>query len=65
MNWDAVGAIAELTGAIGVIASLLYLAGQVRSSNRASLINAKLENTRLLDNYVNKEIDSLDTHNSQ
>lgn len=52
MNWDAVGAIAELTGAIGVIASLLYLAGQVRSSNRASLVNAKLENTRLLDNYV-------------
>lgn len=27
MKWDAIGAIAELVGALGVIASLLYLAG--------------------------------------
>jgi len=26
MNWDAIGAIAELLGAVGVIASLVYLA---------------------------------------
>jgi hypothetical protein len=32
MNWDAIGAIAELLGAIGVIASLVYLATQVRQS---------------------------------
>ncbi len=32
MNWDAIGAIAELLGAIGVIASLVYLAGQIRHS---------------------------------
>ena len=32
MNWDAVGAIAELLGAIGVIASLVYLATQIRQS---------------------------------
>ena len=31
MNWDAIGAIAELLGAIGVIASLLYLARQMRN----------------------------------
>ena len=30
MNWDAIGAIAELLGAIGVIASLIYLATQIR-----------------------------------
>jgi hypothetical protein len=30
MNWDAIGAIAELLGAIGVIASLVYLATQIR-----------------------------------
>ena len=29
MNWDAIGAIAELLGAVGVIASLVYLALQV------------------------------------
>ncbi len=32
MNWDAVGAIAELLGAVGVIGSLVYLATQVRQS---------------------------------
>ncbi len=43
MNWDAVGAIAELLGAIGVIASLVYLATQIRQSR-----NQMVENTRAL-----------------
>ena len=30
MNWEAIGAVAELLGAIGVIVSLMYLASQVR-----------------------------------
>jgi len=34
MNWDALGAIGEIVGAIGVILSLLYLASQVRSNSR-------------------------------
>ena len=34
MNWSAIGAVAELLAAIGVIASLVYLAGQVRSSGK-------------------------------
>ena len=42
MNWDAIGAIAELVGAVGVVASLLYVATQVRTSNRASAVQAKL-----------------------
>ncbi len=32
MNWDAIGAIEELLGAVGVIASLVYLATQIRQS---------------------------------
>ena len=36
MRWDALAAIAELLGAIGVIASLVYLAGQVKSSGYQS-----------------------------
>jgi len=32
MNWDAIGATAELLGAVGVIASLVYLATQIRQS---------------------------------
>ncbi len=35
MNWQAVGAIGELAGAIGVIASLAYLAIQVRQNTRS------------------------------
>ena len=32
MNWDALGAIAELVGAIAVVATLTYLAIQIRTS---------------------------------
>ena len=32
MNWDAIAAVAEILGAVGVIASLTYLAGQVRTA---------------------------------
>jgi hypothetical protein len=34
MNWDAVGAIAETVGALGVIVSLIYLALQVRQNTQ-------------------------------
>lgn len=52
MNWEALGAFAELVGAVGVIGSLLYLAAQVRTSNRASAVQAKLESTRLLNDFM-------------
>jgi len=35
MNWDAIGAIAETLGAVGVIASLVYLATQIRLNTRS------------------------------
>jgi hypothetical protein len=34
MNWDAVIAVAEILGAIAVVASLVYLAAQVKQSTR-------------------------------
>ena len=34
MNWDAIGATAEMLAAIGVIISLLYLARQTRKNTR-------------------------------
>jgi hypothetical protein len=58
MSWEALGAFAELIGAAGVIGSLLYLAAQVRTSNRASAVQAKLESTRLLNDFM----DLLITH---
>jgi hypothetical protein len=36
MEWEAVGAISEAIGVIGVIVSLIYLALQVRQSNHAT-----------------------------
>jgi len=33
MNWDAIGAIAELGGAIAVVATIVYLSLQVRQGN--------------------------------
>ena len=35
MNWEALGAIGELAGAIGVIATLGYLAIQIRQNTSA------------------------------
>jgi hypothetical protein len=35
MNWEAIGAIAEALGAIGVIASVLYLAVQIRTNTKS------------------------------
>ncbi len=52
MNWEALGAVAEWIGAAGVIASLLYLAAQVHASNRASAVQAKLDSTRLLNDFM-------------
>jgi len=41
MNWDAIAAIAELTAAIGVVASLVYLATQIRHSRQQMVQNTK------------------------
>ncbi len=45
MNWDAIGAVAELLAALGVIVSLFYLAVQIRQSSNVSRL-------ALLENYV-------------
>lgn len=40
MNWDAIGAIAELAGAAAVFISLVYLASQIRNSKRSDQVIA-------------------------
>ena len=40
LNWNAIGAVAELFGAVGAIVSLLYLATQLRQSNVLAKRNA-------------------------
>jgi len=42
MNWDALGAVSELVGAVAVVATLIYLAVQIRQ-NTASNQNSALQ----------------------
>lgn len=36
MNWDAIGAIGEILGALGVIITLIYLASQIRHNTKVA-----------------------------
>ena len=49
MNWEALGAIGETIGAVGVIGTLVYLAVQIRQNTkslRASTYQAVLDSSR-------------------
>ena len=35
MNWEAIAAVGEVLGALGVLASLVYLASQIRDNTRS------------------------------
>jgi hypothetical protein len=50
LNWDAVSAIAEVVGTVVVIASLIYLAAQIRQGNQMALAESERE---LLENWAN------------
>jgi hypothetical protein len=41
MSWDAIGAIGDFVGGLGVVASLIYLATQVRHSARITEENTR------------------------
>ena len=43
MNWDAVGAIAEVIGVVAVIATVVYLSIQIKQSNRQQSAQAVKE----------------------
>lgn len=65
MNWDAVAAIGEISGALGVIASLVYLSVQIRKSDetaRAQSLQSILDGHRdrsLVPMYTNPEFAEL------
>jgi hypothetical protein len=49
INWDAIGPVGETIGAVAVIATLFYLAVQIRQTNRhveESLRSLRLDSTR-------------------
>lgn len=43
MNWESIGVIAEVVGAVAVVVSLVYLAVQVRSNTRALRAGSSFE----------------------
>ncbi len=47
MNWDALGALAELAGAIGVIATLVYLSIQIRHNTQMMRVTVKQDQTSI------------------
>ena len=53
MNWDAVGAIGELASALVVLITLIYLAIQVRESNRLARSSSLLA---VMDGFSNNDI---------
>ena len=68
MNWDAVGAIGEIIGAVAVIVTLIYLAVQIGDGARASrsaAVTAKLnqvygtEGAELSPDIAKAQFDSL------
>lgn len=48
MNWDAIGAIGEIVGALAVVVSLVYLAIQIRTQNSQAKLSALHEMSREL-----------------
>jgi hypothetical protein len=55
MNWEALGAIGEIVGAIAVILTLFYLAAQIRSSteaNRAQTFQALFDGLTAHSNHM-------------
>lgn len=40
MNWDAIGAVGEILGALAVFASLMYLAAQIRGQRKQARASA-------------------------
>ncbi len=43
MNWEAIGAVGEIGGALAVVVSLVYLAAQIRVQNREARLSAMHE----------------------
>ena len=43
MNWDAIGAVGEILGAIAVVATLIYFGRQLSQANRISTVTGARE----------------------
>ena len=58
MNWEVAAAIAEVIGATGVIVSLVYLAVQIKDSNRV----ARAQSRHSITDFINQLVLLRTTH---
>ncbi len=58
MNWDALAALGEIIGAVGVIVSVSYLAVQIREGTRAARLAALQSMSRDIDGVLKTIIDA-------
>ena len=49
MNWDAVGAIGEVVGAVAVVITLLYVARQIHQASAQTRVSARCSFNDALD----------------
>jgi len=61
MNWEAIGAIGEIVGALAVVVTLIYLAHQVRHAKNASADTNRLERSKgvremFMDSAMDKDL---------
>ena len=52
MNWEAIGAIGELIGALAVVITLVFLVLQLRQNTRAVVESNRLERVSALDRHT-------------
>ena len=57
MNWEAVGALGEIVGALAVFASLVFLALQIRAQNRESRFAAMHETSVAFRDSISQSVD--------
>ena len=68
MNWEAIGAIGSILGAVGVIGTLVYLAAQIRQNSmktradiRQSLAEQQIQfiNSRAIDPFLREALEKV------
>jgi hypothetical protein len=60
INWDAIGALGEIVGAIAVVATLAYLASQTRLNRQATETNTKALRSSIYQAYNNSAVATAD-----
>jgi hypothetical protein len=60
VNWEVIGAVAELAGSIGVILTLVYVARQIKQANVGMRVSAKQEMSRQYGEFADQIIEDVD-----